>query len=167
MGISLDEKIKKRLKEGLDTLDELYASMTDSEELDPRETFFEALQEKNTRLSKESTNDRKVLSQLRDIRTELLVTLSKAINELRNDLKNEFSALVERGKFGDSFSSESIEPMYKAAASSSASRENNYRDLGNSINAFGQYLREIEHRNEKIREENEYRNEKQEWKYKK
>ena len=57
MGISLDEKIKKRLKEGLDTLDELYASMTDSEELDPRETFFEALQEKNARLLKESTND--------------------------------------------------------------------------------------------------------------
>ena len=50
--------------------------------------------------------------------------------------------------------------MYQAAASYSASRENNYRDLGNSINAFGQYLREIEHRNEKIREENEYRNEK-------
>ena len=52
MGILLDEKTKKRLKEGLDTLDELYASMTDSEELDPRETFFEALQEKNAKLSK-------------------------------------------------------------------------------------------------------------------
>ena len=106
--------------------------MTDSEELDPEDVF---------RLCRkaswqEITNDEGSVTA--NIRTELLVTLSKAINELRNDLKNELSALVERGKLSDS-----REPMYQAAASYSASPENNYRDLENSINAFGQFLENL------------------------
>ena len=83
MGFSLTKEHLDRLREKLHVIDELHARAGGVEPVDPKETFFEALEKRKANLSRSQISEEDILVKLQETKAEISDELHKAIQRLQ------------------------------------------------------------------------------------
>ena len=90
MGFSLTKEHLDRLREKLHEIDELHARVGGVEPVDPKETFFEALEKRKAQVSDSVFSGEDILLKLQQTKAEISEELQEAIQRLQMELNDQF-----------------------------------------------------------------------------
>ena len=96
MGFSLTKEHLDRLREKLHEIDELHTRVGGVEPVDPKETFFEALEKRKAQVSDSVFNGEDILLKLQQTKAEISEELQEAIQRLQMELNEQLLIKKER-----------------------------------------------------------------------
>ena len=100
MGFSLDKEQLDHLRKKLHVIDELHARAGGIEPVDPKETFFDALEKRKDQGSRSEFSGEDILLKLQQTKVEISEELQEAIQRLQMELNEQFSMLIKEGRSG-------------------------------------------------------------------
>ena len=100
MGFSLTKEHLDRLRGKLHEIDELHAKVGGVEPVDPKETFFDALEKRKAQVSDPVFSGEDILLKLQQTKAEISEELQEAIQRLQMELNEQFSMLIKEGRSG-------------------------------------------------------------------
>lgn len=146
MGFSLTKEHLDRLREKLHEIDELHARVGGVEPVDPKETFFEALEKRKAQVSDSVFSGEDILLKLQQNKAEISEELQEAIQRLQMELNDQFLMFIRKER--------DIEP---ASYSASMSQEDSRDKSQESFQILSQVLDNFLLRYRRTEEENEKR----------
>ena len=124
MSFSLDKEQLDHLRKKLHVIDDLHARAGGIEPVDPKETFFDALEKRKDQVSRSEFSGEDILLKLQQTKAEISEELQEAIQRLQMELNEQFSMLIKKGVDIEPESYSASEPAnYSARMSQDDSRD--------------------------------------------
>ena len=153
MSFSLDKEQLDHLRKKLHVIDDLHARAGGIEPVDPKETFFDALEKRKDQVSRSEFSGEDILLKLQQTKAEISEELQEAIQRLQMELNEQFSMLIKKGVDIEPESYSASEPAnYSARMSQDDSRDKSeqyLQVLGEVLDNFINRYRRTEEDNEK------------------
>ena len=144
MGFSLTKEHLDRLREKLHEIDELHAKIGGVEPVDPKETFFDALEKRKAQVSDSVSTGEDILLKLQQTKAEISEELQEAIQRLQIELNDQFLMFFRKER--------DIEEVSYSRISQQESRdksEESFQILSQVLDNFLLRYRRTEEENEK------------------